>query len=214
LYNTAVYVNRNGNVIGKYRKHTPTKRELALGIRAGTAAPDTLLVDGLRVGTAICMDENYPDIMWNYVAKGVDLLVFPSYTYGGALIGNWALTCGVPLVCAFPWEAVIYDRDGSTMAIGGSRTATVLFGHHPPWIARELDMQSRIYHLDQNQLKLSDMMGKYGRKIDYQLMVREARVRITVRSEELDIEQLEKEFGLVGWQQYISETRAMADRTR
>jgi predicted amidohydrolase len=214
LYNTAVYVDRVGKTIGKYRKHTPTQAELELGIRAGARTPDTVLVDGLRVGTAICMDENYPDIMWNYIAKGVDLLAFPSYTYGGAIIGNWALTCGVPLVCAFPWEAVIYDRDGGTLAIGGRRTCTVLFWHHPPWIARDLDMQSRVYHLDGNQTKLSDVMNKYGSQIDFQLMVREARVRITVASDDLDIDEVEKEFGLVGWQQYISETRAMADRTR
>ncbi len=214
MFNTAVYVDRNGKTVGKYRKHTPTQGELNVGIRAGVIAPDTILLDGLRVGTAICMDENYPDLMWNYIAKGVDILVFPSYTYGGALISSWALTSGVPLVCAFPWEAVIYDRDGSTLAIGGSRTSTVIFGHHPLWIASDVNMQSRIYHLDGNQLKLPDIMKKYGSKIDCQLMVREARMRITMVSEDLDIDQLENEFGLVGWQKYVSDTRAKADATR
>ena len=213
-YNTAVYLNRQGHVAGKFRKHTPTKGELELGILPGENNPEPVVIDGLRIGTAICYDENYPDLMWHYFTKGIDLLVFPAYTYGGKLMQNWALTCGVPLIVAFPWESVIYDRDGSILAEGGTWTSTIKFGSHPAWIVQNINLQSRIYHLDYNQSKINELGKKYGKQIDVKLIVREARFQITVVSDDLDIEQLEKEMELLPLQRYITEGRALADKLR
>ncbi|MCX5642029.1 MAG: carbon-nitrogen hydrolase family protein [Candidatus Omnitrophica bacterium] len=213
-YNTAVYLNRQGQVAGKFRKHTPTKGELELDIFPGENSPEPVVIDGLRIGTAICYDENYPDLMWHYFTKGIDLLVFPAYTYGGQLMQSWALTCGVPLVVSFPWESVIYDRDGSILADGGTWTSTIKSGYHPAWVAQEINMQSRIYHLDYNQLKINELGQKYGNKIDIRLIVREARFRITVLSDTLDIDQIEKEMDLLPLQRYITEGRALADKMR
>ncbi|MHB9071492.1 MAG: carbon-nitrogen hydrolase family protein [Sedimentisphaerales bacterium] len=208
LYNTAVYVNRGGKIAGKYRKIVPTTGEVKKGIRPGNVAQKPIDLDGIRIGTAICFDQNFPDLIWNYINSGVDLLVFPSYTYAGHLMQSWAFNCGVPLVCAFPWESVIYDRDGSILAKAGTETSTVRFDFHPRWIACSLNFQSRIYHLDENQNKLKDIMTRYGNKIDIRLMVWDARMMITVVSEEIDIDQIEKAFGLLPLQEYLRESRA------
>ncbi len=213
-YNTAVYLNRQGLMAGKFRKHTPTRMELELGVLPGENNPEPVVIDGLRIGTAICYDENYPDLMWHYFTEGVDLLVFPAYTYGGKLMQNWALTCGVPLIVAFPWESVIYDRDGSILAEGGTWTSTIKFGNHPAWIVQNINLQSRIYHLDYNQSKINELGKKYGNQIDVKLIVREARFQITVLSDDLDIEQLEKEMDILPLQRYIIEGRALADKLR
>ena len=214
LFNAAIYVNRNGETAGVYRKHTLTECELDRNILPGPDRPEPVEIDGLRIGTAICFDENYPDLIWNYIEKGIDLLVFPSYTYGGGLIAGWAMNCGVPLVCAFPWESVIYDGDGRILAEGGTWTSTVRFGYHPEWIVSDLDMQSRVFHLDENQTRLSDLYTKYGSDLDVRLMVREARMRITVRSDTLNINDVQEQFGLVPLQAYLSNSRKNSDRVR
>jgi predicted amidohydrolase len=208
LYNSAVYVNRRGNVAGKYRKHVPTGMEIERGIKPGEAAQKPVVLDGLRVGTAICFDQNYPDLIWNCIASGVDLLTFPSYTYAGNLMRYWAFNCGVPLVCAFPWESVIYDRDGTLLAEAGTYTTTVKFGHHSPWIAHSLDFQSRVYHLDGNQVRLKEIAARYGGKVDIRLIVHDARMMVTVVSDDIDIDHLEQEMGLVPLQTYLRESRA------
>lgn len=213
-YNTAVLIDRSGRVAGKYRKMTPTVGEMDLGVLPGPQSPDPVVLDGLRIGTAICYDENYPDLLWNYLRKQIDLLVFPSYTFGGRLMAAWALYCGVPLVCAFPWEAVIYDRDGSILVEAGTWTSTVRLGNHAAWIACDLDMQCRVYHLDDNQNKIAEMGRRYGGKVDIRLAVREARMQVTVRSDDLDIDHIQQEMGLVPLNVYIAETRARADRLR
>jgi hypothetical protein len=180
----------------------------------GENNPAPVVIDGLRVGTAICYDENYPDLMWHYFATGIDLLVFPAYTYSGKLMQNWALTCAVPLVAAFPWESAIYDREGSILAEGGTWTPTIKLGNHPAWLVADLNMQSRIYHLDCNQAKIPDIGKRYGRKVDIKLLLREARFQLTVLADDLDIDELEREMQLLPLPRYIMETRAAADALR
>lgn len=214
FYNTAVFVSRDGQVAGRYRKNIPTRIELDLGIRPGELNPDPVAIDGFRIGSAICYDENYPDLIWNWIRKKIDIMIFPSYTYAGRLISAWSLHCGVPLIAAFPWEAVIYDRDGNMLAEGGSWTTTIRFGFHPAWITCQLDMQSRIYHLDYNQSKITDMHARYGSKLDIRLMVKEARMLITAVSDDVSIEQVEREMELMPLQEYLVETRALADKLR
>jgi predicted amidohydrolase len=211
LYNSAIYVDRRGHVVGRYRKRVPTVGEIECGIRPGGADQQPVVLDGLRVGTAICFDENFPDLIWSWVASGIDLLVFPSYTYAGELMRGWAVNCGVPLVCAFPWESVIYDRDGAVLAIAGTETSTMRLGHHLPWIACSLNFRSRIYHLDFNQAKLKELAARYGGKVDIRLMVRDGRVMITAISDDVDINRLEREMGFVPLQKYLRDSRTRAE---
>lgn len=208
LYNTAVYVDRKGRIAGTYRKQVLTELEVRGGIRPGHADQSPVILDGMRVGTSICFDENFPDQMWHWIDAGVDLLVFPAYTYAGELIRNWAINCGVPLICSFPWESVIYDRDGSELVRAGTDTSTVRFGFHPAWIAATISFRSRIYHLDNNQPRLPDLIRRYGYCTDIRLMVRQGRMMITCHSDDIGIEEVERELGLTALQQYLRVSRS------
>ena len=211
LYNTAVYVDRAGRVAGAYRKQVPTGSEARSGIRPSAPDQEPVLLDGLRIGTAICFDENFSDQAWGWIDAGVDLLVFPAYTYAGELMRNWAVNCGVPLVCSFPWESVIYDRDGSVLARAGTETSTFRLGNHPPWIACSLNLHSRVYHLDGNQACLKKLAARFGSAVDLRLMVRDGRMMITTVAADLELEKLEREMGLVPLQDYLRASRAMAE---
>lgn len=208
LYNTAVYIDRNGKTVGVYRKRMLTLSGLELGMIPGAADQKPVLLDGLRIGTALCFDENYPDQLWSWIEAGVDLLVFPAYTFAGELMRAWALNCGVPLVCSFPWESVIYDRDGSTLAKAGSLTTTVQFGHHPLWIASTLNFRRRIYHLDFNQSHLPELRARYGAKVNILTMERDARMMLTANDDGVDLDAVEKEFALLPLQTYLREAYA------
>lgn len=213
-HNTAVYVDREGRVAGKYRKSVLTGGELDAGLQPGEGGQGPAELDGLRIGTAICFDHNFPDLLWPWIEAGVDLLVYPAYTYGGTLMRQWAITAGVPLVCAFPWESALYDRDGSLLAVGGTKTDTVRFGHHRPWIAWTLNLQSRVYHLDFNQEKLPELAARYGGKVEVRLSVRDARFLLSAVAEEVDLDVVEQELGLVPLQDYLRASRRRNDEAR
>ena len=150
----------------------------------------------------ICFDQNIPDQIWHWILAGIDLLVFPAYTFAGDLMRNWAINCGVPLICAFPWESVIYDRDGSTLARAGSLTSTVRLGYHVPWVACTLNLRRRSYMLNENQERLKELMERYGSKVDVRLMERDGRMMLTICADELDWDHIERELGLVPLQTF------------
>jgi len=212
LFNTAVYVDRSGKIAGTYRKQVPTSGETGNGIHPGGPAQSPVILDGLRLGTSICFDQNFPDQIWHWIATGIDLLVFPAYTYAGNLMRSWAVNCGVPLVCAFPWESVIYDRDGKILAEAGTETSTVRFGFHLPWIACTLNLRSRIYHLDFNQERLKEIASRYGANVDVRLMVKDGRMMLTALGDNPSLEQVEKDLALVPLQKYLQESRELSIR--
>ncbi len=207
LCNTAVYIDRSGRTAGIYRKRMLTTGELERGLRPGASKQAPVVLDGLRIGTAICFDANFPDQAWGWIEAGVDLLVYPSYTFAGELMRAWAINCGVPLVCAFPWESVIYNRDGSTLAKAGSLTTTVQFGHHPSWIAGTLNFRQRIYHLDDNQEHLEALQARYGATVDVRLLERDGRMMLTAHTDNVDLDMLEEELELMPLQTYLRNAR-------
>lgn len=213
-YNTAVYLDRGGKLAGVYRKQVPTPAECRGGIRPGGPAQAVVCLDGLRLGTAICFDANFPDQIWHWIDAGVDLLVFPSYTYAGEMVRNWALNCGVPLVCAFPWESVIYERDGRALVRAGTETSTVRLGHHWPWIVGTLNFRRRIYHLDDNQVRLKELSARYGPKVEVSLIVPDGRFMLAARGDDVDLDAVEREFNLVPLQEYLRASRKLAREAR
>lgn len=74
--NSAVFVNRLGEVVGSYRKAQLFGEE-----RGAFVAGDELLVvefDGIKTGLMICFDVEFPEIARSLALAGVDLLVMIS----------------------------------------------------------------------------------------------------------------------------------------
>lgn len=79
LYNTQVILDGNQGVIGFYRKtHWPSAEVETWG--CGNHYPLNR-IKGINVGTAICYDNNFPEVHRTYGLKGADLVLSP-YAYG------------------------------------------------------------------------------------------------------------------------------------
>lgn len=82
LYNTAVLLDRNGMVAGKYRKtHLCGSESRCNGITAGDDLP-VFQTDFGVVGIAICMDMYYPEMFRILTLKGARIICWPHQTYG------------------------------------------------------------------------------------------------------------------------------------
>ena len=66
---------------------------------------------------------------------------------------------------------------------------------------------------DFNQDRLKELLARHGADVDVQLMVREGRMRITAVSDDMDLDRLEQDLGLVPVQQYLRDSRTRADET-
>ena len=76
LYDTTVLVDRNGELVGRYRKSHlyPTEHGF---FRPGDELP-VFELEGLRVGIAICFEHAFPQIFTTLARRGAALVVNPS----------------------------------------------------------------------------------------------------------------------------------------
>ena len=88
-YNSAVLIDRRGEIVGRYHKMFPTISEIEGGVTPGVEAPawDT---DFGRVGCAICFDLNWREVADSLAANGAELVVFCSMYRGGLSTRIWA----------------------------------------------------------------------------------------------------------------------------
>ncbi len=84
-YNTAFFLGRDGNEIGRYHKTCPTWSECGARGR-GTSLPVFPTPDLGTVGMLICYDLVFPETSRCLALAGADIIFFP--TMGGAAVGD------------------------------------------------------------------------------------------------------------------------------
>ncbi|WP_271750962.1 carbon-nitrogen hydrolase family protein [Cohnella rhizoplanae] len=118
LYNTAVLIDRDGGIAGKYRKTHLPLFEAEMGVTPGSEYPvfDT---DFGRIGIMICWDSYFPEVARLLALQGAELLFVP--TQGNARIQSLARAAdnGIHVVVAGMWEekpSRIVDPQGQVIA--------------------------------------------------------------------------------------------------
>ena len=77
-YNSAVVLDRQGKMLGKYDKSRPTEGEMDKGIVPGAAKPPVFQTDFGVIGVQICFDINWP-IGWRQLGQaGAEMVFWPS----------------------------------------------------------------------------------------------------------------------------------------
>lgn len=206
-YNTAIYINRNGEIAGKYHKVFLIKDEIDAGLTPGEINQKCIKIDNINIATSICFDENFPELIENWRRQDINLIIFPAYTYSGELIRSWAIHLGSPLISCFPWLSTSYDNDGHILSNIGTETALIKNGSHPKYSLVKINLNSKIYHIDYNHYNINNLLHKYSNDITIKLMPHEARFKLTVNSNKLKIEELEQEHNLIPINNYLLESK-------
>jgi beta-ureidopropionase len=77
-YNSAVLLDRRGQLIGQFNKIHPTERELEEGITPGLPDPPVFDTDFGRIGIQICFDVNWWENWKRLKEKGARIVFFPA----------------------------------------------------------------------------------------------------------------------------------------
>jgi predicted amidohydrolase len=123
IYNTAVLIGPDGKVIGKYRKTTLPRDEIARGIAPGSKYPvfDTRFG---KVGMMICYDGFFPEVARELSNRGAEVIAWPVWGCNPRLAAARACENHVYLVSS-TYEGVernwmlsaVWDHTGKTMAL-------------------------------------------------------------------------------------------------
>ena len=120
IFIAAVLIDRQGKVIGEYRKMRPAESEIKMGIKAGSLRPPVFETDFGKIGIQICYDIKY-DEGWNYLKdQGAQVIFWPSAYAAGQEISSRAWRHQVYIVTSTQKDTTrICDITGETIVQTG-----------------------------------------------------------------------------------------------
>ena len=128
IYNTAVLIDRDGNVAGKYRKVYLPREEVEGGLTPGSDYP-VFRTDFGTVGLMICYDVFYADPARALALKGAEMILMPIWGGDETLAKARAIENKVFLVASgYDHPTYIMDPDGERLSVAprpGAAVATI-----------------------------------------------------------------------------------------
>ena len=121
VYNTAVLLDRAGNLLGKYRKVYIPREEMEAGIAPGSDYP-VFRTDFGTVGMMICWDVQYTDPARELARRGAEIILLPIWGGNEALAKARAIENRVFLVSSgYDHPTYIMDPDGEMVSVAKDR---------------------------------------------------------------------------------------------
>ena len=117
VYNTAVLIDRQGRVAGKYRKVYLAREDIEGGLTPGNDYP-VFETDFGKVGMMICWDQRYADPARALAMRGAEIILLPIWGGDLALGKARAIENHVFLASSgYDYPSQILSPDGETIAV-------------------------------------------------------------------------------------------------
>ena len=133
VYNTAVLLDRSGNLVGKYRKVYVPREETEGGVTPGADYP-VFQTDFGKVGMIICWDIQYADPARALALGGAEIILAPIWGGNETLAKARAIENHLFLVSSgYDYPTHVIDPDGKVISVateeGAAAFATVDLNH-------------------------------------------------------------------------------------
>ncbi|MCD6220764.1 carbon-nitrogen hydrolase family protein, partial [bacterium] len=206
LYNTCLFLNRKGEIVGRYDKIHPTELEIEKGIKPGSKSQKPVRTEFGLFAAQICFDANWREEWERFVRMGVKLIVFSSAYPGGKILNSIALLNNVYIV-ASTWalKTGIVDNTGNWM---------VKTDRFSWWVWREVNLEREVFHWDFQGEKIRDILKEYREKIKIETFGDEALFTIEPISKDIKIKDIVRKYKLVTYREYIERATKVQDKFR
>lgn len=187
-YNSAVFLDREGELLGEYHKIHPTETEMEGGIAPGPSDPPVFQTEFGLVGAQICYDINWPE-GWRKLHKaGAEIVFWPSAFPGGRMVNAraWENQCCV-VTSIRKGVARVCDITGETLA----RTS-----NWDRWAYATVNLEKTIIPTWPGVKKFDDIRAKYGQDLRLKTFAEEGWTLFESRSPELKVADVLEEFDL------------------
>jgi len=148
VFNTAVLIDRNGNLAGKYRKVSLPQEEIDGGITPGDSF-SVFNTDFGRIGLMICWDITFPEPARILAQKGAEIIFLPIWGGNLNLAKARAIENQVYLVSStYDMITAVFDQEGAVIKEATNNNPVVVVEIDLnkqklwPWLG---DLKSRIY---------------------------------------------------------------------
>ncbi|MCJ8331480.1 MAG: carbon-nitrogen hydrolase family protein [Lentisphaeria bacterium] len=205
VYNSIVYFDPDGKVLGRYDKSNLTMGELEVGISPGLGAGIVETPAG-RLAGAICFDLNFTELLDEMIPLKPDIIIFPSMYHGGLMQAQWAYQCRAFFVSS------LYSEGGGILDPFGRPVK--LADNYNRYAMAEINLDRAIVHLDYNRDKFPDIIRKYQGKIILDVPPNIGSALIYSDCEELSAMDVVNEFELELLDDYFARARAANSKKR
>jgi predicted amidohydrolase len=211
FYNSALLIDRKGNIAGVYHKTHPVKSEIIPdqaykgGVIPGAIDQPVIQTDFGKVGMQICYDAYWSDGWDNLRDKGADVVFFPSAMPAGRALNYYAVKNNYYVVSSTGDDARIIDISGNDIDCTSDFTriswATVNVNkvNVDVWPANE---------------KIADLYKKYGNKVGVKVWDTTDVITIENRDPQLDLAAVLKEFDIQVFSKYLQSETLIHDKYR
>lgn len=148
VYNTAVLIDRNGKIVGTYRKTHLPREEWEKGITPGNEYP-IFQTDICKIGIIICWDLQFPEPARTMAAKGAEIIFIPIWGGSETLAKARAIENSVFIVTStYDMRSFIIDPTGRICAEATSSSPFISTEisldkiYYQPWIG---NMKTRVW---------------------------------------------------------------------
>ncbi len=208
-WNTAVLIDRNGQVVFHYDKIYPYWNEFelspppSLGSHAGVYQTDFG-----RLGIAICFDVNFPAVWQQLADEGAELVVWPSAYSAGTSLQAHAINHHYYIVSStLMRDCQVYDITGELLLSQESKSINVC--------RITLDLDRGIYHQNFNLKKRDKLLKEHGDDLmQEKWLPREQWFVLKARRPGVSARAIAHEYGLEELRHYIDRSRLSLDRMR
>lgn len=203
IFNSAVVLDRNGAVAGRYDKVQPVTStwdytSLERGITPGAEA-DVIALDCGRIGIQICFDIEFPETWRALEERGAEVVFWPSAYDGGFPLAAYAYLHGYYVVSSVrSTHARIIDPLGRELAATSQRL---------PWVVHTVDLDYIVLHHDYHHRVPAELSRAYGRDVTVHQLAEEGRILIESNRDDLPLAEIVERFGLVARREYIERHR-------
>jgi predicted amidohydrolase len=208
IYNSAVVLDRSGDVVGVYDKlHPVTSSHDYTVFEEGVTPGSELKVFDLdfgRVGVQICFDIMFPETWRELAEKGAKMVVWCSAYNGGFALRAYAYLLRYYVVSSVRTDkSVVVDPLGNVVAETDALKNIAV---------AELSLDYAVAHYDFNYSVPDWIMRKYGRRVEVRSSRDDALFLVESRDPSLTVEQLQREFGFEPVEVYVRRHKLAYER--
>jgi predicted amidohydrolase len=206
-FNSAILLDRHGNIIGQYNKIHPTDDEMQGGITPGAdVGPSVFHTDFGTIGILICFDVNWREEWARLKQQGAQIIFWPSAYPAARQLPALALTNEVYIVSSTnAGPSSIYDITGDVLASTGV---------HQEWVGTSIPLGKRLFETDYNAAKVPDILRDYGSRVEVVWYHDSDWITLASLDPNLAVEDLIKKYGLLPLRQYIARSTRTINEAR
>jgi len=206
VHNSAILLDRKGQIRGEYAKMHPTEDELADGTIPGKVEPVLFETDFGLIGVQICFDVNWWDTWKRLKQKGAKIVFFPSAYPAARQIAALALMNQYYVVSsAMRGSSRIYDVSGEVLASSGK---------YQQWAGAELPIGKRLFETDYHVEKVREIQRKYGPRVEIVWFHDDSWFTLASLDADVTVEDIISEFGLTPLDDYRVRAAAAINKAR